>query len=267
MALNTTNPTVFCKSIIERELSDLKEKKIWMTRWELMERMISRAEEMSIVFQELVDAFGYSDTYEYHSTKGAYLWLTLEHIWMSGGFCKEEIIQARDYRKKLIAIQEKIIDYSSLLASLIKEQDDIYQYSGFIRDQHQSALDMMVDAGSNNYLFTSHIAEQLESLSCRYDLKYWPSRAELIESISVFEHNQHDPEHIEIPKKVLDGRASDIKDFVISFDNAFDDDNDLPNNFRFGNNAMADIINVVLNLSPDDLITGDAIRIVRNRHC
>ncbi|MFM5588276.1 hypothetical protein ACET65_15135 [Aeromonas rivipollensis] len=267
MTLNTTNPTLFCKSFIERELSDFKENKIWMTRWELMERMLSRAEEMSIVFQELVDAFGYSDTYEYRTPKGVYLWLTLEHIWMSGDFCKEEIVQARDYRKKLIAIQEKIIDHSAQLASLIREQDDIYHHSGFIRGQHQSALDMMVEAGSNNYLFTSYIADQLESLSGRYDLKYWPSRAELIDSLCIFERNQHDPEHIELPKKVLDGRASDIKDFVISFDNAFDDENDLPNNFRFSNNAMADIINVVLNLSPEYLITGDAIRIVRNRHC
>ncbi|MFM5511247.1 hypothetical protein ACET6U_20255 [Aeromonas rivipollensis] len=109
-----------------------------------------------------VDAFGYSDTYEYRTPKGVYLWLTLEHIWMSGDFCKEEIVQARDYRKKLIAIQEKIIDHSAQLASLIREQDDIYHHSGFIRGQHQSALDMMVEAGSNNYLFTSYIADQLE---------------------------------------------------------------------------------------------------------
>ena len=58
---------------------------------------------------------------------------------------------------------------------------------------------------------------------------------------------------------------SDIKDFVLSFDGHFDEQNDLKTGFRFSNNAVADIINVVLDLPVDKLATGDAVRTVRKR--
>jgi len=103
-------------------------------------------------------------------------------------------------------------------------------------------------------------------LGYQYDLKYWPSRADLIETIADFESLQPEPTHMDIPDNVLDGRASDIKDFVLAFDNKFDDMNGLPTGFRFSNNAVAEIINVILNLSAERLTSGDAVRIVRNRY-
>jgi hypothetical protein len=74
-----------------------------------------------------------------------------------------------------------------------------------------------------------------------------------------------EPTHSEYPEAVLKGRSSDIKDFVIAFDAAFDEQNGLPTGFRFSNNAMADIINVILDLPLEKLTTGEAIRVVRNR--
>ena len=97
-------------------------------------------------------------------------------------------------------------------------------------------------------------------------MRYWPTRTDLIEAITIFEDFQPRPAHSEIPENVLNGRASDIKDFVLAFDSKFDDFNDLPTGFRFSNNAMADIINVILDLPPNKLATSDAVRIVRNRH-
>lgn len=61
-------------------------------------------------------------------------------------------------------------------------------------------------------------------------------------------------------------RQSDFKDFVIAFDDKFDELNGLPTNFRFSNNAIADIINVVLDLPSDKLASGDAVRNVRSKH-
>ncbi|WP_185066972.1 hypothetical protein [Vibrio ponticus] len=65
---------------------------------------------------------------------------------------------------------------------------------------------------------------------------------------------------------VLDGRAPGHKDFVLAFDAQFDRPNQLPVGFRFSNQAMADIINVVLDFPEDKLILGDTIRTIRNRY-
>ncbi len=55
-----------------------------------MERMIERADELKLSFKELVDAFGYSDKFEGYPPNNAYVWLTLEHIWLSFKFSKED---------------------------------------------------------------------------------------------------------------------------------------------------------------------------------
>ena len=121
-------------------------------------------------------------------------------------------------------------------------------------------------ASEENYLYKSYVSDKVQSLRGQFDLKYWPTRAGIVDSIASFERVQPSPSHSEIPESVLKGRASDIKDFVLAFDSNFDGFNGLPSNFRFSNNALADIINIILNIPSDKLVTGDAVRIVRNRH-
>ena len=87
----------------------------------------------------------------------------------------------------------------------------------------------------------------------------------MVSAIAGFEDMQPDPTHIQYPENVINGRESDIKDFVLSFDGHFDEPNDLKTGFRFSHNAVADIINVILDLPVDKLATGDAVRVVRNR--
>ncbi|RZQ97110.1 hypothetical protein [Vibrio vulnificus] len=266
MTLPKTNPTAFCKAFIQRELVSCQESKIWMSYWPVMGRMIERADELRLAFGELISRFGYSDKFEGFPPQNSYIWLSLEHIWMSTDFCKEEVIQTRREQKELLSLQEEIVHLASKLAATIRRQNELYETSGFIRNEYQSLVDAVEFASNDNYLYGSHLSGKIRALAGQYDLKYWPSRADVIEAIADFEDDQPKPLHSEIPQSVLDGRASDIKDFVLAFDNKFDDLNGLPDGFRFSNNAMADIINVVLELSPDKLATGDAVRIVRNRH-
>ncbi|MCD9504754.1 hypothetical protein GLP37_21565 [Photobacterium phosphoreum] len=261
MMLPKTTPTAFCQAFIERELESNKSKPIWMSYWPVMERMIDRADELSIVFDELIGKFGYSDKYE-----NLYVWLTLEHIWMSSRFCKSGAIQARVAFKELNELQKTIVDLSERLAIALKRQDELYESSGFIQPDYQTVIDMIEDGSQNNHEYQWEVSEKLKALGGEYDLKYWPTRSDIVESIAFFEEIQPPPKHIEISENTLKGRTSDIKDFVLSFDKKFNDSNDLPCGFRFSNNALADIINVVLDLPVDKLTTGDAIRIIRYRY-
>lgn len=64
--LSTNSPTDFCIALIERELEDNREKKIWMSRWPIMQRMIDQASNLERVFNELIHRFGYADKLAIH---------------------------------------------------------------------------------------------------------------------------------------------------------------------------------------------------------
>ena len=266
MSLPKDNPVNFCKAFIQRELDDNKEKEIWMSYWSVMERMIERADELRLPFRELVEAFGYSDMHEGCHPDNAYIWLTLEHIWCSFDFRKEDVVNAREEFKELKALKEEIVELAVKLAAKLQRQSEIYETSGFSKPEYQFIDDLIEQASDGNYLYKSHVSEKLKSLIYQYDLKYWPSRSELIYAVADFEETQPNPKHCQFPDHVINGRQSDFKDFVIAFDDKFDELNGLPTNFRFSNNAIADIINVVLNLPSDKLASSDAIRNVRSKH-
>lgn len=260
MLLPKNSPMDFCNAFIKRELKDCKESEIWMSYWPIMARMIERASELNVVYEEIIGKYGYSD-----KQCCAYVWLTLEHVWMSVDYAKTEIEKARAELKEINQLSAEIETLAYRLSAALARQNEIFECSGFSKPNHQTALGMVEEANEHNYLYQSHVSEKIRSLAYQYDLKYWPSRSRVVQSIAEFEERQSEPTHSEYPEIVLKGRSSDIKDFVIAFDAAFDELNGLPTGFRFSNNAMADIINVILDLPLEKLTTGEAIRVVRNR--
>ncbi|MFT7158699.1 MAG: hypothetical protein ACI8Q1_003733 [Parvicella sp.] len=266
MTLPKDCPTHFCKAFIQRELNSYKEEgPIWMTYWPVMESIIKRADELKLPFQELIDAFGFSDKFEGIFPQNSYIWLTLEHIWCSLDFRKEDVVKARSEYKELKALKVDIVGLASKLANKLQRQSELFDTTGFSKPEYQFLDDLMELASEDNYLYKSHVSEKFKSLTYQYDLRYWPSRSDLISAIAVFEDAQPAPSHSQYPEHVINGRESDFKDFVLSFDDHFDEPNGLRTGFRFSHNAMADIINVVLDLPVKKLATGDAVRIVRNR--
>ncbi len=191
--------------------------------------------------------------------------ITLEHIWFSLDFRKEDVVMARNDFKELKALNEDIVDLAYKLSSRLARQAELYETSGFCKPEYQFIDDLIEQASEGNCLYQSHVADKIKSLTGQYDLKYWPSRADLLTAIAEFEEEQLEPKHSQYPEHVINGRESDIKDFVLAFDSKFDDHNGLATGFRFSNNAMADIINVILDLPIDKLATGVMVRNVRSR--
>lgn len=265
MTLPKDSPSNFCKAFIQRELNSYKEKRIWMSYWPTMESMIQRANELIQPFEELVGEFGYMDMMEQAPPNNSYLWLTLEHIWCSIDYSKKDVVQARVDLKELRELQQDIVNLALNLSGKLKRQSDLYEKSGFSKSDYQFIGDLLGLACKDNYLYQTHVSEKIEALTYQYDLKYWPDVSDLVAAIAEFEKEQPEPAHSQYPEQVINGRESDIKDFVLAFDSKFDEPNGLPKKFRFSNNAMADIINVVLDLPVAKLATGDAVRVVRNR--
>ncbi|TOF65071.1 hypothetical protein CGJ18_24285, partial [Vibrio parahaemolyticus] len=60
MSLPEKSPTTFCTAFVKDELSDYRQKEIYMSSWSAMSRMIERANELSSAYDEIIKAFGYS---------------------------------------------------------------------------------------------------------------------------------------------------------------------------------------------------------------
>lgn len=266
MTLRKTSPTVFCKALIQRELEALKAEDIWRTCWPIMQRLIERADELSIVFKEIIDKYGYADRSESYCSKGNHVLLILEHIWSSSENTKGTVREAKDNLQLFLETRERIKVLSAQLSEALYELDENFENTGLCRDDFQSSHGVLMQAGECNGRFRSYLLPKIKPLTCQFDLRYWPTRAELVRAIGDFESGQPDPTHIEFPEEVITGRSADIKNFVLAFDEGFTEPNDLPDKFRFSNSAMAEIMNIVQNRAPDDLVTGDAIKTVRSRY-
>ncbi|MEE2001413.1 hypothetical protein QWY20_08100 [Alkalimonas sp. MEB108] len=266
MTLPKENPTSFCRAFIQRELNDYREKKIHMPHWPVMERMIDRADELKLPFEEIIASFGYSDCLSEPIGNSA-VWLILEHIWLSSDFQKAQITDSRAALKEILGLQSDIVTLARKLAEKLRRQSEIYESSGFTRADYQGIGELIDQASSDNHLYKLYIQPELSRLTGQFDLKYWPTRSDLVEAIATFEEAQPEPKHYDLPEQVIQGRASDIKDFVLAFDGKFDAiDNDLPRDFEFSHNALADIMNIVLDVPYDQMVTGDAVRNTRHKN-
>ena len=201
-----------------------------------------------------------------YCSDGSHIWLILEHVWTSSENTKGSVQEAKDNLKLFLETRERIKVLSVELSKALFELDENFESTGLSRDDFQSSHGVLLKAGEGNGQFSSYLLPKIKQLTCQFDFKYWPTRAELVQAIGDFETAQPDPTHIEYPETVIKGRRADIKNFVLAFDEGFTEQNGLPDKFRFSNNAMAEIMNVVLNRPPDDLVTGDAIKTVRSRY-
>lgn len=266
MSLPKTSPQEFCTAFIARELKDYQERKIWMSAWPIMQQIIDRSGELKLVYVELVNVFGYSDRLEEDTKNSSYMGMALEHVWFSYQYAKDGVIQARKDLKKLSSLREDIEELSWKLAAIMRECADLYEKSGFIGRDFRSLVDTIKDAGSHNSLFKSEVSDELDLLDRRYEGKYWPSCIDLVEQIAIDHSQIEELSHMSFPPHVIEGRASDIKDFVLGFDDKFHQLNGLPAGFSFSHAAMAEIMNVVLDCPVEQLVTPEAVKLVRHRY-
>lgn len=193
MTLPKTSPTDFCKAFIQRELEDLKSVDIWRTCWPVMQRMIERADELSIVFKEIIDKYGYADKLESYCSNGSHVWLILEHVWTSSENIKGSVQEAKDNLKLFLETRERIKVLSVELSKALFELDENFESTGLSRDDFQSSHGVLLKAGEGNGRFRSYLLPKIKQLTCQFDLKYWPTRAELVQAIGDFETAQPDP--------------------------------------------------------------------------
>lgn len=262
------SPDEYCKNLTAAKLREYRATRIYGSAWPTMEKIIASTGELSLVFEEIVSAYGYQEASQvdfYPTSENTFL--ILEHIWLSTSFSKELVTDYKEQRKRLDALSKEVSDLSRKLSKKLEELDEPSNFNQLSRYEYQSGISAFMDAGQKVSYFGIHLEKKLRGLKYQFDGKYWPTRSQIVSAIADFEIEQPKPTHRLIPSDVLDGRSAVIKDYVLPFDSGFSSyDNDLPPCFRFSNNAMADLANFVLDVDPDNPITPEAIRNVRHRY-
>lgn len=96
------------------------------------------------------------------------------------GWSPENAKKERGNIKLLDEINKKISEHAYELADLMRKRMEICNSSGVSCDYVYSTMDLVNSAGQKNHNFTKYIEKDLTNLLKGYDLKYFPTPADLI---------------------------------------------------------------------------------------
>lgn len=260
-----TNPTDFCVFLLTRDLANLKSAEISTKYWPVIERILDRANELERPFKEIVEKYGYEDHAIHKTENSQIINLILQQLYFCSDYVTDAKIEAKEKARELGALNKEISKLATLLAGKLKRQGQLYCTSGITQQEHQFFDELIKSAGQKNPLYQSFVSEHFERLTAEFDQRYWPTRIDVLDAIVEFETKPINMSHDQFPDEVLNGRKANFKDFILSFDAAFTKTNCLPSTFRFSNEAMADIANVILEATESPL-TGEIVRLNRNRY-
>ncbi|BCE03452.1 hypothetical protein [Marinicellulosiphila megalodicopiae] len=255
------NEIEYCEEVIKSELEYNRLKEIWPSWYPVMERMLDNRLEMSIVYKEIVNKYGYPRKIENDS-----VWILFEVLWQSKNeFSQKNIQSIKDTSKELSKIHDKIIQSSRDLCAALERQAEILDTDDF-RPVNRLDAPGLIDSSGMKVDRYGFVQPSMTKLFGEYDICYWPSVINLVEGIAEFQENELQPQQLTLIDEVESGRKSLFKDFVLLLDDCITSNRYIKGEFQFSNNAMANLINVVLDLPPETLATPEVVKNIRHKY-
>lgn len=258
---NKKDVSVQALQILKEKLSDWRDgtEPAWNSTWSVFERLITRHDEMKIVYAELQEK----------NVSGQRLWVLLEQCIFAGAFATESNHAAlrADYRDLQI-LSEEISGAAIRLEMMLRRRSEILNRSGnFSIDRLVRLTDYIDEAGQENGLYRNYIQPRLDELN-DFDLKYWPNIADLLQVLgreSTEVHCQDDA-----TRAIVDARRASLTDFFKEFFSRLHDISDgslygLPRGFRLSNSSIATLCNVICDRQPEQIIDEGYIKRLRQR--
>lgn len=257
-----TDPTQVCEHILCETKASNIEKEIWPSQTEIIDHLLGRR-------LELLDAYAEIHKKLHAQPHGIRTMLDIV-ITVAAHWSPEQIAHARDARNRLEEINREIAELAWELAGLIEERSDISNTSGFSSDTHYHIVDVIDAASRDNYTYRWHLKEKLEALCGRYDLKYWPSLAEIVQAIG---------EDADFPGiaatnpltrvATTKSRGSRADFFRALFEHIRENEvssyGHIPLGFKLSDGTLASLANCALNLGPDDVVDAAYVKRLRQR--
>ncbi|MBV7297717.1 hypothetical protein [Enterovibrio paralichthyis] len=260
----------YCKRYIERELASLKENKIWNSWHPVIERALERHDEMASIYQEIMEVPGFEGDFLVQFDKrhigNSALQLTLETFWYSKKqYDKEAVAEKRGNQKELAMLHERMQEHALNLAADIRLYNEILEQGGYEHESYVSVVELIDLASEGNGHYDFYLKDELESLRYQFDGKYWPKTVDLVQALAEHYSYAPIPRSTELPSAVMEGRQARIKDYVLAVDRDLQSNRQIPS-FKLSHSSMATLVNVVLDIPVDEMVSGETVRQIRHRH-
>ncbi len=256
------DPTQVCEDALRTDKAYNIEKQILPSEVRIIDRLLARR-------VELVDA--YAEIYEKLHARPHGIATMLGIITNVAAFWNPaKVADAREARGRLQEVNRKIAELALDLAGLIEDRSEISNRSGFASDTYYHIVDVIDAASSDNGFYRFHLRDELKPLSARYDLKYWPSLADIMRVIGQDAEDADTKATDTLTKAATTGSRGSRADFFKALfqlirENADSHPGHIPRGFKLSDDCLASLANCALALGPDDLVDGAYVKRLRQR--
>ena len=255
-----SSATVLCENFLRKERAYNVEQKMKPSWNCVIDRLLERGAELNAVYQELRTKL---------APKGIE-WFLLMILDVGAVWHPGRLNDARQACGRLVELRSEVSRIASKLAALLRERTALGDYSGFHTDSAHHIVDFVERAGESNGHFSLYLREPLSALRYQFDLKYWPSVADVADAIAADARNADIIPSDAIteagtssarPSKADSFRAllGALEEYRLSCPSPIGAD------FRLSDESWAAVLNVMLDLEPEEMVDGSYIKRLRQR--
>ena len=252
--------TELCEELLRNRRASNIEHKVWPSVNRLIDRMLERGAELNAVYEELASRLD-PEGVEWF----LFIILDVGAVWHPG-----YLSAARDAHRRQDDLRSEISELANKLAACLRERTVLSESSGFHTNGLYHIVDVIERASQSNGHFRLYLEEPLSALRHQFDLKYWPSVAEVVDAIAadardvdiypsnaITEAGTRSPRESKADSfRALQGA---LEEYRLSNHCLIGED------FRLSDESWATILNVMLDLDPDEQVDGPYIKRLRQR--
>lgn len=254
--------TEICEGILRRHIESNIQQDILASETAVAKRLLARSTELAQAYDEV---YGKLRGKPYALDIFMGMLLSLQAFWS-----RQDIAKARRERGTLQNVNERIEELAFDLAELLEQRNQLHNTSGFASSTLYHIVDVIDRANQGNGFYSSHLRNKLLPLANQYDLKYWPEVADclrvLAQDAASAEIEATDPLTEAATMSSRPSTSDSVWAFLAFIEESKGDfEGRLPVDFKLTDKTMADLLNVVLDLSPETLLTSERIKGIRHR--
>jgi len=257
---NRPSASTQCEDFLREKRAYNIEHKILRSMSQVIDCMLERGAELDAVYEELWTKLD----------PKAVEWF-LSSVLDVGAFWHPDYLSAaRQAYRRQVALRSEISKLANELAERLRERTLLGESSGFHTASAYHIVDLIEHASESNWDFRLHLQDSLSALRHQYDLKYWPSVADVVEAVAIDARNAEINPSDSITEAGTRTRKQSMAASVRALQCALEEyrrssHSPIGRDFRLSDESWASILNVILDLDPDQLVDGSYIKRLRQR--
>lgn len=251
-----------CEDILLEEKRYNIEHGILASENEVVDRLLARGPELIEAYHEL-----HSKLSSQHGSLRAFMQLVL---YCSAHWSEPKLFRERQARRELIELNASIASEADRLANLLEKRSYVREHSAFRDDTIYHPIDLIICAAAQNHRFERWVAKPLSAVGDQFDLKYWPGLDDLLRALSRDAANSSIEATDPLTAAATASPRGSLADVFRALFAAIEEQKSgyrpaLPKDFRPTDSTLASLASCALDLGPDELVSGEYVKRLRQR--